>query len=90
MNHTDHVNLIRPPNPSPAGTWADLGAGTGAFTLALRDILGPGGKIFAVDKDAAALRALEREYVKRFGDADNLQRVEADFGKTLELPVLDG
>ena len=37
---------------SAGGTWADIGAGEGAFTLALADLLGPGGRIVAVDRDA--------------------------------------
>ena len=36
--------------------WADIGAGTGAFTLALADLLGPGATIVALDRDAGALR----------------------------------
>ena len=49
----------RPRRPAPrrpssaGGTWADIGAGEGAFTLALADLLGPGGRIVAVDRDAA-------------------------------------
>jgi hypothetical protein len=31
--------------PEPGGVWADLGSGEGAFTLALADLLGPGGRI---------------------------------------------
>ena len=40
-------------SPDRGGTWADIGAGTGAFTLALADLLGPGARILAVDRDAA-------------------------------------
>ncbi len=90
MNHTDHVNLIRPASLALGETWADLGAGTGAFTLALREVLGLEAKIIAVDKDGAALRVLERAYSQRFGEADSLQLLEADFSKKLELPKLDG
>ena len=90
MNHADHVKLIRPGIVTPGGAWTDLGAGTGAFTLALREILGPEAKIIAVDKDEAALRVLDREYRKRFGEADGLQTLEADFSKPVELPAFDG
>src|SRR5690554_4106120 len=41
MNHQDHVNLLRPGVPATGGVWADFGAGTGAFTLALAELLGP-------------------------------------------------
>ncbi len=39
-------------------TWADLGCGSGTFTLALADLLAPGSVIHAIDSDAAALRKL--------------------------------
>jgi hypothetical protein len=48
MNHTDHVALLaRGVRQDEGGTWADLGAGTGAFTLALADLIGPHGVIHA-------------------------------------------
>ena len=56
VDHADHVGLLRAA-VEPGGTWADIGAGQGAFTLALADLLGPGGRIVAVDRDARALRA---------------------------------
>ena len=61
MDHADHVALIRDGvHGATDGPWADLGAGTGAFTLALADLLGPGGLIFSVDRDPADLREGER------------------------------
>ena len=39
-------------------TWADLGCGTGTFTLALADLLAPGSVIQAMDTDASALRKI--------------------------------
>ena len=56
MDHRDHVALIRAGVGEQGGRWADIGAGEGAFTLALADLLGPGGQIIAVDRDAGALR----------------------------------
>lgn len=32
MDHADHLRLIRGGVPGPGGTWADFGAGGGAFT----------------------------------------------------------
>ena len=65
MDHGDHVALLRAA-VRPGGTWADIGAGSGAFTLALADLLGPGGAILAVDRDAGALRDNERAVTARF------------------------
>ena len=90
MDHTDHVNLLRPADLSPGGTWADLGAGSGAFTLALRELIGPEAEIYAVDKDGGRLRELERAYHARFGDTSRLHILPADFSRPLDLPPLDG
>jgi SAM-dependent methyltransferase len=38
--------------------WADLGCGTGTFTLALADLLAPGSAIHAMDRDGSALRKI--------------------------------
>lgn len=39
-------------------TWADLGCGSGTFTLALADLLAPGSAIHAMDRDGSALRKM--------------------------------
>lgn len=56
MDHSDHVGLIRAGVEGAGGRWLELGAGEGAFTLALADLLGPGGRILATDRDDRALR----------------------------------
>lgn len=90
MDHQDHVELLRPANLSTGGTWADFGAGAGAFTLALRELIGPHADIYAVDKDQRALRDLEKAHRERFTTSQNVHTVRADFGGTLSLPPLDG
>jgi ubiquinone/menaquinone biosynthesis C-methylase UbiE len=90
MNHNDHVNLLKPAGLNPGGTWADLGAGSGAFTFALRELIGPTASIYAVDKDRASLNKLEQGYRAHFGDSKNLNLVSGDFSRTLDLPSLDG
>jgi ubiquinone/menaquinone biosynthesis C-methylase UbiE len=90
MEHHDHVNLLRPADVEPGGTWADLGAGSGAFTLALRELAGPEANLYAVDKDARSLEALERNFQARFGSSSNLSLMAQDFSKPLSLPALDG
>jgi SAM-dependent methyltransferase len=89
MNHTDHVNLLREGIPGSGGLWADLGSGTGAFTLALADLIGPGGEIHSVDKDRAALRQQEGAMRARFPEVE-LHLHVADFSRQLDLPPLDG
>lgn len=89
MNHTDHVTLLRPGITAPGEIWADLGAGSGAFTLALADLIGPDGTIYAVDKDRRALRELEAAMHDRF-PLVTLHPVVSDFTRPLALPLLDG
>jgi SAM-dependent methyltransferase len=91
VNHADHVGLLRGglDSVAPGERWADIGAGSGAFTLALADLLGPGASIVAVDRDAGALRANARELAARFPEVAFETRV-ADFVLPLELASLDG
>ena len=86
MDHADHVRLLRE-GVTRGGTWADLGAGTGAFTLALAELVGPDGEVIAVDRDRGALRELERAL--RPGGAA-VRTLLADFTKPIALPALDG
>jgi ubiquinone/menaquinone biosynthesis C-methylase UbiE len=90
VKHVDHVNLLRGAGLSPGGTWADLGAGTGAFTLALRELVGPDAVIYAVDRDRSSLTKLRGAYERRFGEASSLQILQVDFHALLGLPPLDG
>jgi ubiquinone/menaquinone biosynthesis C-methylase UbiE len=90
MHHEDHVNLLRPANLPAGRVYADLGAGAGAFTLALRELVGPDATIYAVDKDKSALRELEAAHRARFDSTQNLLLLPNDFSRPLSLPPLDG
>lgn len=83
------VALIRHGVPAPGGVWADLGAGTGNFTFALADLLGPEGTIYAVDRDAKALAALQRR-LEHTPPGATLHTQQADVTRPLHLPPLDG
>jgi SAM-dependent methyltransferase len=89
MDHRDHVELLRGGVAGAGGTWADVGAGDGAFTLALAELLGPGGRIIAVDRDRGALEENARAIAARFPGV-GLETRRADFEGPLELPPLDG
>jgi SAM-dependent methyltransferase len=85
VDHRDHVALIRDGvRAAPAGRWLELGAGDGAFTLALADAIGPGGSILALDRDAHALGTLRARAARQF-PATRVETVVADF--TRGLPV---
>jgi ubiquinone/menaquinone biosynthesis C-methylase UbiE len=90
MDHHDHVQLLKPADLEKGGSWADLGAGSGAFTLALREVLGPATTIHAVDKDRSGLEQLKQEHLARFGSTENLYVHARDFSQKPDLPVLDG
>ena len=90
MDHTDHVNLLRPASLTSSGTWADFGSGSGAFTLALRELVGPHANIYAVDKDQRALKELEQAHRERFTTSQTIHTIRADFSGMLSLPPLDG
>lgn len=89
MNHADHVALLRGgvegwPGGRRPPAWADMGAGSGAFTLALAELLGPGALIYAVDRDARALQTLAGEMRRRF-PATALRLLPADFTGPLDF-----
>ena len=90
MDHKDHVNLLKPADLVQGGFWADLGAGSGAFTLALRELVGLHAEIYAIDKDRGGLDTLERSHRTSFGTSQNLHLVRTDFTGKLFLPPLDG
>jgi ubiquinone/menaquinone biosynthesis C-methylase UbiE len=71
------------------GIWADFGAGDGAFTLAVAELIGPGGTVYAVDRDARALMGLRRAS-SGLQPPPLLHEIVADFTQPLKLPPLDG
>ena len=89
MNHSDLVGLLEGAVGDAGGRWADLGAGEGAFTLALAELLGPGAHITAVDKDSRALSGIGDDMARRF-PAVTLTTMGADFTRPLQLGGLDG
>jgi ubiquinone/menaquinone biosynthesis C-methylase UbiE len=88
VDHSDHVALIRDA-VTPGETWLELGSGTGAFTLALADLLGKGGTIHSVDTDRGALATQATAVRSRFGTVRLDQRA-ADFTRALGFSGMDG
>ena len=69
------------------GVWADVGAGEGTFTSALAELLGSDSTIYAVDRDASAVAALEHWAPRAKA---KVMPVAADFTRPFDLPGLDG
>lgn len=80
MSHEEAIALIKDGIDPASGTWADIGAGTGAFTEALRDLLSSG-TVYAFDKNPHMLWRLESSpHVA-------IQVIEGDFTREFELPT---
>ena len=88
MTLKEAIELIRPGVRQEAKIWADIGAGTGMFTMALMDILeeevSDECTLYALDKSPHALWQLESSPHTR------LEILDADFSHPLDLPELDG
>src|SRR6185295_6674683 len=89
MNHDDHVRLIRAGVEGAGPRWLELGAGEGAFTLALADLLGQDRTIVAVDRDARALATLD-DRLTRWYPATAVQVVVGDVRERLPAGPFDG
>jgi ubiquinone/menaquinone biosynthesis C-methylase UbiE len=82
-------DLIAPGIAGRGGVWADLGSGTGIFTLELRELLGPQCTIYSIDRNGHDLDRQRRAFAERFPGSD-VHYLRADFTKPLDLPQLDG
>ena len=91
MDHQDHLRLLRDGISSPGGIWAEFGSGRGAFTLALAEVIGPGGMIYSVDKNKGALRDQARQIEKKFSsNQPAIHYLHEDYRQPLSLPDLNG
>lgn len=89
MNHDEMTALIRGGVPSGGGAWADLGAGSGNFSFALRELLGSEATIWAVDRDARAVAAIRTRLAAQPTGA-TIIAVQAEVERLPALPPLDG
>src|SRR3954453_5254632 len=89
MEQSEMVALIRGGVLGPGGTWADLGAGTGNFSWALAELIGSQGTIYAIDRDAKAIRQLHQRIAQADPGAPIIPQ-QADVTRPLEIPALDG
>ena len=83
MKTAEAVALLQGAVPRGPAVWADLGAGTGTFTQALAQLLAPGSRIYAVDRDAGAVKSLKR--LASDNEVDVVP-VLADLTGSFELP----
>ena len=90
MTPDDARALIERGVPAAGGTWADLGAGTGTFTVALAGLVGRSGTIYAVERDQGALPTLRSVASSSAPHHASIEVVDADFTRDLDLPLLAG
>jgi ubiquinone/menaquinone biosynthesis C-methylase UbiE len=89
MDRAEMVALLRDGVSHTAGVWADLGAGTGNFTYALRELLCADSTIYAIDRDGKAIRR-QNELASEAGPGAAIVPIQADFTHSVDLPTLDG
>lgn len=87
MTHQEAITLIQHAQIRPGDTWVDLGAGQGRFSLALAELLGQNGLVYAIDKDMHALRNIPQH---RQADWAEIRLVEQDFLQALPMIGVDG
>ncbi len=83
MTHVEAVQFLHGLSISEGETWADIGAGTGIFTMALADLLKQG-KIYALDKSPHMLWRLAPP------EPIMLEVVDANFMSPLPIETVDG
>lgn len=84
MTHLEAMAFFEGCVRPATAVWADLGAGSGTFSLALSACLGDSGTVHAVDKDPAVLR------IEALPGGAKIIGHERDFGELDDLPMLDG
>lgn len=89
MDHADHVRLLRPGVADCRGKWADFGSGSGAFTLALAELLDREAVLHSIDRDGAALKRQRQRMSTRFPET-RVHFYQNDYTQRIELPALDG
>jgi SAM-dependent methyltransferase len=89
MSPEDHLALLAGAVRPGPGVWADLGSGTGAFTIALAELLGGHGRILSVDRDRRALEEQELTLRARFPEVE-LEPVVGDFTTLADISGLAG
>lgn len=89
MNHYDRINLLKDGVSPESRVWAEFGSGSGAFTLALAELIHPNGVIYSLDKNLSALRQQEKIMHEQFPHIE-VHYLAADFTKALDLLSLDG
>lgn len=87
MLHQEAVKLIKGgvERVPDVQVWIDLGAGSGTFTRAIAELIGPEGKVYAVDRNKQILKSIP---IAKNGAT--IVTVAKDFTANLSLEKADG
>lgn len=87
MLHQEAVKLIEGgvEHAAQVQVWIDLGAGSGTFTRALAELIGPEGKVYAVDRNKQILKSIP---IAKKGAS--IVAIAKDFTDNLALEKADG
>ena len=85
MQHSEALSFLEPAQITPGTTWADLGAGSGTFSLAIAHYLGSEGTVYAIDKRTPTFPTQQSE--EKYA---NIIQQAADFTKELHFSEVDG
>jgi SAM-dependent methyltransferase len=91
MTHDDAVEFLAAAGPW-RGAWADVGAGTGTFTRALAELIGPQGTVLAIDRERSSIAELTRIAGRTDRTAARVSALRGDMhdlSAILELQRLD-
>jgi trans-aconitate methyltransferase len=84
----DAVALIRSAVERQDGVWIDFGAGRGTFTRALVQVLEPGSKVVAIDRDPEAVTEIQRWASEEHKDVRAIAGdFSGDFALDLSEPI---
>ena len=87
MLHQEAVKLIEGGvgHVTEVQVWIDLGAGSGTFTRALAELIGPEGKVYAVDRNKQILKSIPTGK-----NGATIVTIAKDFTGNLALEKADG
>ena len=80
----DPIALLRAAGLTQGGTLLDIGTGSGYLAIAAADIMGPAGKVYALDSHAASVEALQKEIAARA--LTTITALTADANHPLPIP----
>lgn len=90
MTHDEAVAFLAPAGRPWRGVWADVGAGSGTFTRALAELIGPEGAVCAIERDARAVAGLQLLAGRTDPTAARISALRGDMHELSSIAGLEG